>query len=107
MAIAKRCPGGSGRGRGVGTRAQNLDLEQRVALVFLEGGAVPSETTVAPTMTTNETGTVPAATTGAATAATTNGNGTATATPTQSPGFGALVALVGLGAVAVLVLRRN
>ncbi|NLX49398.1 MAG: PGF-CTERM sorting domain-containing protein, partial [Methanospirillum sp.] len=27
--------------------------------------------------------------------------------PTPTPGFGALVALVGLGAVAVLVLRRE
>ena len=74
----------------------------------LEGGAVPSETTVAPTLTTDANATVPANTTGtAATAATTAGNGTATATPTKSPGFGAVVALVGLGAVAVLVLRRN
>jgi len=32
---------------------------------------------------------------------------TTTATPTQSPGFGALVALAGLGAVAFLVLRRD
>ena len=32
---------------------------------------------------------------------------TATTAPTQTPGFGAFVALAGLGAVALLVLRRN
>lgn len=32
---------------------------------------------------------------------------TATTTPTQTPGFGAFIALAGLGAVALLVLRRN
>jgi PGF-CTERM protein len=32
---------------------------------------------------------------------------TATATPTKTPGFGAFLALAGLGAVAVLVLRRD
>ncbi|HJK78072.1 MAG TPA: MEMAR_RS02690 family S-layer glycoprotein [Methanocorpusculum sp.] len=31
----------------------------------------------------------------------------ATTTPTQTPGFGAFIALAGLGAVALLVLRRN
>jgi len=40
--------------------------------------------------------------------ATKTATATATATPTpQSPGFGAFLALAGLGAVAVLVLRRN
>ncbi|NLE26751.1 MAG: PGF-CTERM sorting domain-containing protein, partial [Clostridiaceae bacterium] len=32
---------------------------------------------------------------------------TTAATPTTTPGFGALVALAGLGAVAFLVLRRK
>ena len=44
----------------------------------------------------------------ATTTATATKTATATATPTpQSPGFGAFLALAGLGAVAVLVLRRN
>ncbi len=41
------------------------------------------------------------------TQATTTATATATTTPTQTPGFGAFVALAGLGAVALLVLRRN
>ncbi|HJK11418.1 MAG TPA: PGF-CTERM sorting domain-containing protein, partial [Methanocorpusculum sp.] len=47
--------------------------------------------------------------TATATAATPTTTATATATtaPTQTPGFGAFVALAGLGAVALLVLRRN
>ena len=67
-----------------------------------QGNVTVAPTTPASNVTTNVTGT--AAT---VTAATTAGNGTATATPTRSPGFGAVVALVGLGAVAVLVLRRE
>ena len=44
----------------------------------------------------------------ATTTATATKTATATTTPTpQSPGFGAFLALAGLGAVAVLVLRRN
>ena len=39
--------------------------------------------------------------------ATKTATATATATPTTTPGFGAFLALAGLGAVAVLVLRRN
>jgi len=39
--------------------------------------------------------------------ATSTATATATATPTKTPGFGAFLALAGLGAVAVLVLRRN
>ncbi len=39
--------------------------------------------------------------------ATSTATATATATPTTTPGFGAFLALAGLGAVAVLVLRRN
>lgn len=55
--------------------------------------------------TTQPTGNVTATPTGTETTAPT---ATATtAAPTQSPGFGALVALAGLGAVAFLVLRRN
>ncbi len=46
------------------------------------------------------TATATATTTATATA-------TATATPNKSPGFGAFLALAGLGAVAVLVLRRD
>ena len=38
---------------------------------------------------------------------TTTATATATTAPTQTPGFGAFVALAGLGAVALLVLRRN
>ncbi len=67
-----------------------------------QGNVTVAPTTPASNVTTNVT-----ATAGTATAATTAGNGTATATPTRSPGFGAVVALVGLGAVAVLVLRRE
>ncbi|MDN5339350.1 MAG: hypothetical protein PWQ30_459 [Euryarchaeota archaeon] len=59
---------------------------------------------VEPKPTTQPTGTVTTQPTGTATTATTT---TTTTTPTQSPGFGALVALAGLGAVAFLVLRRN
>jgi len=55
--------------------------------------------------TTQPTGNVTTAPTGAATTAPTTAP--TTATPTQSPGFGALVALAGLGAVAFLVLRRK
>ncbi|MDO9522888.1 MAG: PGF-CTERM sorting domain-containing protein [Methanocorpusculum sp.] len=39
--------------------------------------------------------------------ATKTATATATATPTKTPGFGAFLALAGLGAVAVLVLRRD
>ncbi|PKL62412.1 MAG: PGF-CTERM sorting domain-containing protein [Methanomicrobiales archaeon HGW-Methanomicrobiales-2] len=46
-------------------------------------------------------------TTPTGTETTPTGTATTAATPTQSPGFGALVALAGLGAVAFLVLRRN
>ncbi len=47
-------------------------------------------------------------TTAATTAATTTATTAATPTPTTTtPGFGAVIALIGLGAVAVLVLRRN
>ncbi len=67
-----------------------------------QGNVTVATTTPASNVTTNVT-----ATAATATAATTAGNGTATATPTKSPGFGAVVALVGLGAVAVLVLRRE
>ena len=38
---------------------------------------------------------------------TTTATATATTAPTQTPGFGAFIALAGLGAVALLVLRRN
>ncbi|HJK02602.1 MAG TPA: PGF-CTERM sorting domain-containing protein, partial [Methanocorpusculum sp.] len=48
----------------------------------------------------------PTATATATTTATTTATATATATP-ATPGFGAFVALAGLGAVALLVLRRN
>ena len=34
-------------------------------------------------------------------------NPTSTTIPTQSPGFGALIALIGLGLVSVMVMRRN
>jgi PGF-CTERM protein len=54
------------------------------------------EKPVTTTPTTTATTTVP---TGATT--------TATTAPTQTPGFGAFIALAGLGAVALLVLRRN
>ena len=45
--------------------------------------------------------------TATATGATPTTTATATTAPTQTPGFGAFVALAGLGAVALLVLRRN
>ncbi len=67
-----------------------------------QGNVTVATTTPASNVTTNVT-----ATAATATAATTAGNGTATAKPTTAPGFGAVVALVGLGAVAVLVLRRE
>jgi len=51
---------------------------------------------VNPTPTATATGATPTTTTT-----------TATTTPTQTPGFGAFIALAGLGAVALLVLRRN
>ncbi|MDR0981330.1 MAG: PGF-CTERM sorting domain-containing protein, partial [Methanocalculaceae archaeon] len=44
--------------------------------------------------------------TGTGATPTTTATATATATP-ATPGFGAFVALAGLGAVALLVLRRN
>ncbi|MDV2481528.1 DUF3821 domain-containing protein [Methanoculleus sp. Wushi-C6] len=53
------------------------------------------------------TPTTPGAVTPTATPGEVTPTATPTATPTQSPGFGALVALAGLGAVAFLVLRRN
>jgi len=46
-------------------------------------------------------------TTTTTTATTTTATTTTAATPTTTPGFGALVALAGLGAVAFLVLRRK
>ena len=49
----------------------------------------------------------PTATATATATATTTATATATTAPTQTPGFGAFVALAGLGAVALLVLRRN
>ena len=61
---------------------------------------------VAGEVTTQPTGNVTTAPTGAETATTTATTTTA-ATPTTTPGFGALVALAGLGAVAFLVLRRK
>ncbi len=54
------------------------------------------EKVVTPTPTATSTGVTP----------TTTATATATATP-STPGFGAFVALAGLGAVALLVLRRN
>jgi Predicted solute binding protein len=57
------------------------------------------------TATTQPTGSVTATPTGTETTPT--GTAATAATPTQSPGFGALIALAGLGAVAFLVLRRN
>ncbi|MCZ0863100.1 MEMAR_RS02690 family S-layer glycoprotein [Methanocorpusculum vombati] len=54
------------------------------------------EKVVTPTPTATATGATPTTTTAPA-----------TTTPTQTPGFGAFVALAGLGAVALLVLRRN
>ncbi|MDU9376355.1 hypothetical protein McpSp1_09630 [Methanocorpusculaceae archaeon Sp1] len=53
------------------------------------------EKVVTPTPTATATGAQPTTT------------ATATTTPTQTPGFGAFIALAGLGAVALLVLRRN
>ena len=49
----------------------------------------------------------PTATTTATATGTTTATATATTAPTQTPGFGAFIALAGLGAVALLVLRRN
>ncbi|MFA6332275.1 MAG: PGF-CTERM sorting domain-containing protein, partial [Methanoregula sp.] len=64
----------------------------------LEIGSV----TVAPT-----TPTVAVTTKGPATIATTVPTTAPTTAPTKSPGFGALIALIGLGAVAFVVVRRN
>jgi len=72
----------------------DTDSTQTATFHVIEGGvttAPTGTTTVAPTGTTTTVTTAP----------------TTAATPTQSPGFGALVALAGLGAVAFLVLRRN
>ena len=49
----------------------------------------------------------PTVTATATATATKTATATATATPTKTPGFGAFLALAGLGAVAVLVLRRD
>ena len=46
-------------------------------------------------------------TTSATTAVPTGATSVPTTTPTKTPGFGAFIALAGLGAVALLVLRRN
>ena len=48
-----------------------------------------------------------APTTSATTAVPTGATSVPTTTPTKTPGFGAFIALAGLGAVALLVLRRN
>ena len=48
-----------------------------------------------------------APTTAATTAVPTGATSVPTTTPTKTPGFGAFIALAGLGAVALLVLRRN
>ncbi|MCK9319653.1 PGF-CTERM sorting domain-containing protein, partial [Methanoculleus sp.] len=55
--------------------------------------------------TTQPTGNVTTTPTGTETTPTTTT--TTQATPTTTPGFGALLALAGLGAVAFLVLRRD
>jgi len=77
-------------------RVESVETETTQTATFnvIEGGA-----------TTQPTGAVTTAPTGAETTAPTTA--ATTAAPTQSPGFGALVALAGLGAVAFLVLRRN
>ncbi len=76
---------------------------------LLESGAVGNvtakPTAAVTTVKTNATGSSTSAATSAATSA--GNNTTASTAPTQSPGFGALVALIGLGAVAFLVARRN
>lgn len=75
---------------------------------LLESGAV-GNATAAPTsaVTTVKSNATGVSTSAAASAATTKVNNTTSTAPTQSPGFGALVALIGLGAVAFLVARRN
>ncbi|ACL17693.1 MEMAR_RS02690 family S-layer glycoprotein [Methanosphaerula palustris] len=78
---------------------------------LLETGAVSNNTSAVATtaaistVKSNATGSSTSAATSAA--STTRVNNTTSTAPTQSPGFGALVALIGLGAVAFLVARRN
>lgn len=75
---------------------------------LLESGAVGNATATPTSAVTTVKSNVTGVSTSAATSATTTRvNNTSSTAPTQSPGFGALVALIGLGAVAFLVARRN
>ncbi len=79
-----------------------------VKVESIEAGTTATATfnVVAGAATTQPTGNVTTQPTGNATTTTTAAK-TPTAAPTTTPGFGALVALTGLGAVAFLVLRRK
>jgi PGF-CTERM protein len=83
------------------TRTVTAEVSHFTVFALFAEGAAPVETpTAAPT------GTGVPETTEPATTAT--GTTTLPATePTQSPGFGAVLGLIGLGAVAVLALRRH
>ena len=75
-------------------KVESIETSTTATATFNVVEAVPT-TQATPTATVTGGETTPTAT------------ATTTATPTQSPGFGALVALAGLGAVAFLVLRRD
>jgi PGF-CTERM protein len=74
-------------------RVESIETDTTATTTFNVVEAVP--TTQATPTTTGTAVTTPTTT------------ATTAATPTQSPGFGALLALAGLGAVAFLVLRRD
>lgn len=79
------------------TAAAVIQTATGTALFNVLEGPVP--TTVAPVVTT----VAPAVTTAAPVVTT----AAPVSTPTQSPGYGALIALIGLGAVAFIVVRRH
>ena len=75
-------------------KVESIDTGTTATTAF---NVVEAVATTQPAQTTTATGT----------ATTTTTTTTTTATPTTTPGFGALLALAGLGAVAFLVLRRD
>ncbi|MDK2989944.1 MAG: hypothetical protein PWR16_1473 [Methanoculleus sp.] len=74
-------------------RVESIDTDTTATANFNVVEAVPTTQPTTPVETETAVTTAPTTTT--------------EATPTQSPGFGALLALAGLGAVAFLVLRRD
>jgi len=91
--------------------AQGVVVDRAVASALfnvVESGKTPATPAVTSAATTAAAVTTAAATTVATTVPTTVATTVPTTVPTtKSPGFGALIALIGLGAVALFVVRRH